>query len=76
MNQTEKKELKKGISLNHIIITALAIVASTILAMYAVITAPVSPFPGVSGLYLAAAIYVPLSLWLGMWGCLTGYFSC
>jgi hypothetical protein len=31
---------------------------------------------GVSGLYIAAAVYVPLALWFGVWGCLAGYFSC
>ncbi len=60
--------------LTFIVATAL----STILAIWAVIAVPIgsSPVPGVSGLYIAAAIYVPLALWFGMWGCLAGYFSC
>ncbi len=51
---------------------------STILAIWAVVAVPVgnSFVPGVSGLYLAAAIYVPLALWFGVWGCLAGYVSC
>ncbi len=47
----------------------------TVLAIWAVISAPVS-VPGVSGLYIAAAVYVPLALWFGMWGCIAGYLSC
>jgi hypothetical protein len=53
-----------------------ATAVSTILAIWAVVSAPVAPVPGVSGLYIAAAIYVPLALWFGVWGCLAGYFSC
>jgi hypothetical protein len=53
-----------------------ATVVSTVLAIWAVVSAPVAPVPGVSGLYIAAAIYVPLALWFGIWGCLAGYFSC
>jgi len=70
------EEVKPGVTWRHLVVTALATGVATILALYAVIAAPVPPFPGVSGLYLAAAIYVPLSLWLGIWGCLAGYFSC
>jgi hypothetical protein len=31
---------------------------------------------GVSGLYIAAAVYVPLALWFGVWGSIAGYLSC
>jgi hypothetical protein len=54
----------------------IATAISTVLSIWAVVTAPVAPVPGVSGLYIAAAIYVPLALWFGVWGCLAGYFSC
>jgi hypothetical protein len=47
---------------------------STVLAIYAVVLGP--SFLGVSGLYIAAAVYVPLALWFGLWGCLAGYVSC
>jgi len=70
------EEVRVGVTWRHLVATALATGVSAILAIYAVIAAPVAPFPGVSALYLAAAIYVPLSLWLGMWGCFAGYFSC
>jgi hypothetical protein len=73
---SEMEEIKPGVTWRHLVACALATGVSTILAMYAVILAPVGAFPGVSGLYLAAAIYVPLSLWLGLWGCIAGYFSC
>ncbi|MHA1384621.1 MAG: hypothetical protein ACTSR3_12780 [Candidatus Helarchaeota archaeon] len=59
----------------HIVITLIASMIATLLAIYAVILSPIAPFPGVSGLYLAAAVYVPLSLWLGIWGCIVGYVS-
>jgi len=71
----EMEEVKPGVTWEHLVVTALATGAAALLAIYTVIGAPVAPFPGVSGLYLAAAIYVPLSLWLGLWGCITGYFS-
>ncbi|MHA1377029.1 MAG: hypothetical protein ACTSRG_01480 [Candidatus Helarchaeota archaeon] len=64
-----------GFNWKHIVITILAVFVATILAIYAVIISPVAPFPGVSGLYLSAAVYVPLSLWLGIWGCIVGYIS-
>jgi len=50
------------------------------LAIWAVVAAPVDSaagaVTGVSGLYLAAAVFVPLALWFGVWGCLAGYLSC
>ena len=73
---SEMEEVKIGVTWRHLVVTAIATGVATLLAIYAVIVAPVAPFPGVSGLYIAAAIYVPLSLWLGIWGCLAGYFSC
>ncbi|MFX1317300.1 MAG: hypothetical protein ACFE9T_15665 [Promethearchaeota archaeon] len=73
---SDMEEVKIGVTWRHIVVTALATGVSFVLAYYAVIAAPVGVFPGVSGLYLAVAIYVPLSLWLGLWGCFAGYFSC
>ncbi len=72
----EMEEVKPGVTWRHIVAFALATGVSTVLAIFAVIVAPVAPFPGVSGLYLAAAVYVPLSLWLGIWGVLAAYISC
>ncbi|MFX1350462.1 MAG: hypothetical protein ACFE92_17465 [Promethearchaeota archaeon] len=73
---SEMEEVKIGVTWRHLVVTAIATGVAALLAIYAVIAAPVAPFPGVSGLYIAAAIYVPLSLWLGIWGCIAGYFSC
>jgi hypothetical protein len=39
-----------------------ATVVTTVLAIWAVVSASVAPVPGVSGLYIVAAIYVPLAL--------------
>ncbi len=55
---------------------AVATAVSTVLAIWAVVTAPVGAAAGVSGLYISAAVYVPLALWFGVWGCFAGYFSC
>ncbi|MBD3256676.1 MAG: hypothetical protein GF383_16400 [Candidatus Lokiarchaeota archaeon] len=73
---SEMEEVRVGVTWRHLVACALATGISTILAIFAVIAAPVAPFPGVSGLYLAAAIYVPLSLWLGIWGVIAAYISC
>jgi len=57
-----------------------ATIICTVLAIYAVVAAPVDSAAGaatgVSGLYLAAAVYVPLALWFGLWGVFAGYLSC
>jgi integral membrane sensor domain MASE1 len=64
------------ISWRQPVVFVVATAVCTVLAIWAVVSAPVAPVPGVSGLYIAAAIYVPLALWFGVWGCLAGYFSC
>jgi hypothetical protein len=62
------------------VVFAVATLVCTLLAIWAVVAAPVGSdagaVTGVSGLYLAAAVYVPLALWFGVWGCLAGYLSC
>ncbi|MCW3995194.1 MAG: hypothetical protein NWE98_03470 [Candidatus Bathyarchaeota archaeon] len=70
--------LEKRLTWREPAVFVAATALSTILAIWAVVTVPVesSPVPVVSGLYIAAAIYVPLALWFGIWGCLAGYFSC
>lgn len=65
-----------GFSWRQPTICAVATVMCTVLAIWAVVVAPVAPAPGVSGLYIAAAVYVPLALWFGVWGCIAGYLSC
>jgi hypothetical protein len=80
-SMTEHAELpssRKGITWRQPLVFAVSTAVSTVLAIWAVVAAPAgqSPVPGVSGLYIAAAVYVPLALWFGVWGCLAGYFSC
>jgi hypothetical protein len=69
-----------GITWRQPVVFAVASVICTVLAIWAVVTAPVgsdgATVPGVSGLYISAAVYVPLALWFGVWGCLAGYVSC
>jgi hypothetical protein len=73
MSETQPAE---GISWRQPIVFALATLVCTVLAIWAVVLAPVGSAAGVSGLYIAAAVYVPLALWFGVWGCAAGYLSC
>lgn len=68
--------LFRGISWHQPVVCITATAVCTVLAIWAVVSAPVAPAPGVSGLYIAAAVYVPLALWFGVWGCIAGYLSC
>jgi hypothetical protein len=60
----------------QLIVCITTTILCTVLAIWAVIEAPVEPAPGVSGLYVAAAVFVPLALWFGIWGVVAGYLSC
>jgi hypothetical protein len=75
-----KSPLSTGISWRQPVVFAVATLLCTVLAICAVVSAPIESstgaVTGVSGLYLAAAVYVPLALWFGIWGCLAGYASC
>ena len=72
--------LFRGVTWRQPLVFIVATIVCTVLAIYAVVAAPVDSTAGaatgVSGLYLAAAVYVPLALWFGIWGCLAGYASC
>lgn len=77
MQTTSLAPAKDGITWRQPLVFSVATVVCTILAYWAVVEAPTtSPVSGVSGLYIAAAVYVPLALWFGVWGCLAGYLSC
>ncbi len=65
-----------GLTWRQPVVFIASTIICTLLAIYAVVVAPVGAAVGVSGLYLAAAVYVPVALWFGMWGCLAGYLSC
>jgi len=67
---------KPPITWLHLVTFAIVTGICTVLAIFAVISAPVPPAPGVSGLYIAAAVYVPVALWFGLWGAMAGYVSC
>jgi hypothetical protein len=73
-------EFIRRISWRQPVVFVVATAVCTLLAIYAAVLAPVESatgaVTGVSGLYLAAAVYVPLALWFGVWGCLAGYLSC
>lgn len=60
----------------HIVSFAFATAVSYVLGVLSSLIFPVLGAPGVSALYVAAAVYVPLGIWMGMWGALAGYFSC
>ncbi len=78
MIESIETPLRRGITWRQPVVFAVSTAVSTVLAIWAVVAAPTgqSPVPGVSGLYIAAAVYVPLALWFGVWGSLAGYFSC
>jgi hypothetical protein len=65
----------KGITWRQPTVFVAATLICTVLAIWAVVSAPVGSVAGVSGLYIAAAVYVPLALWFGVWGCFAGYLS-
>jgi hypothetical protein len=69
-------ETKNGVTWRNPAVCVIATIICTFLAIWAVVEAPVAPAPGVSGLYIAAAVFVPLALWFGLWGVLAGYLSC
>ncbi len=60
----------------HLVSFALATAISYVLGVVSALIFPVLGAPGVSALYVSAAIYVPLAIWMGTWGCLAGYVSC
>ncbi|MCW4018733.1 MAG: hypothetical protein NWF00_08690 [Candidatus Bathyarchaeota archaeon] len=76
MSKTTLPASIRGVTWRQPVVCAAATVVCTFLAIWAVVSAPVSPVPGVSGLYIAAAVYVPLALWFGVWGSIAGYLSC
>ena len=65
-----------GVTWRQPVVCVIATIVCIVLAIWAVIEAPVPPAPGVSGLYVAAAVFVPLALWFGLWGVLAGYLGC
>ncbi|MGE5556309.1 MAG: hypothetical protein ACM3UY_08645 [Methanocella sp.] len=75
-----KSTKARGITWRQPLVFVVATIVCTVLAIYAVVSAPVDSAAGaatgVSGLYLAAAVYVPLALWFGLWGVMAGYVSC
>ncbi len=77
MTKTRRSE---GITWRQPVVFIVSTIVCTILAIWAVVAAPVESAAGaatgVSGLYIAAAVYVPVALWFGVWGCFAGYLSC
>ena len=71
-----KAQIKRKITWMHIVTFVFATAVAYVLAVVSSLIFPVLGAPGVSALYVAAAIYVPLGVWMGMWGALAGYFSC
>ena len=67
---------RRKVTWMHIVTFAFATAIAYVLAVISSLIFPVLGAPGVSALYVAAAIYVPLGIWMGLWGCLAGYLSC
>jgi len=74
--KTSKAVPSRPITWMHLVSFALATAISYVLGVVSALIFPVLGAPGVSALYVSAAIYVPLAIWMGMWGCLAGYVSC
>jgi uncharacterized membrane protein len=75
--KTTAKKHARNLTWRQPLVCAITTIICTALAIWAVVDAPVSSqVPGVSGLYIAAAVYVPVALWFGVWGCVAGYLSC
>ena len=73
---TSKKSVKRKVTWLQIVTFAFATSISYVIGVVSSLIFPVLGAPGVSALYVAAAIYVPLGVWMGLWGALAGYFSC
>lgn len=73
---TGQAKVKRRVTWAHIVSFALATAVAYVLAVLSSLIFPVLGAPGVSALYVAAAVYVPLGVWMGVWGALAGYFSC
>jgi hypothetical protein len=67
---------RRGITWMHIVTFAFATAISYVLAVVSSLIFPVLGAPGVFALYVASATYVPLGIWMGLWGCLAGYMGC
>lgn len=73
---TTPGKTKRRVTWAHIVTFILATAIAYVLAVLSYLIFPVLGAPGVSALYVAASIYVPLGVWMGGWGALAGYFSC
>ena len=75
MYDTSERKHGKRVTWRQPLVCAVTTAVCTVLAIWAVVSVS-SPALGVSGLYIAAAVYVPVALWFGVWGCVAGYLSC
>ncbi|AKG38650.1 MAG: hypothetical protein ACP5II_02440 [Infirmifilum sp.] len=73
---TQGKAFKRGVTWAHIVTFILATAMAYVLAVLSSLIFPVLGAPGVSALYVASSVYVPLGIWMGGWGALAGYLSC
>ncbi|MBD3407995.1 MAG: hypothetical protein GF411_17880 [Candidatus Lokiarchaeota archaeon] len=67
--------MKDNMILLRGIIALIFTAVATVVAISAVVSLP-SNMAGISYLYIAAAIYVPLAYWMRGWGVVVGYVSC
>jgi hypothetical protein len=58
----------------YLIILVLASILNALLSRFAVLAWEIAP--GVSALYFAVAIMIPLALWFGAWGVIAAYIGC
>lgn len=75
-NVTGGKPVRRKVTWAYMVTFILATAIAYVLAVLSSLIFPVLGAPGVSALYVATAVYVPLGIWMGGWGALAGYLSC
>ncbi|WP_135606213.1 hypothetical protein [Methanococcoides sp. NM1] len=69
-------EFKKASLSTYLSIFLILVLINTLLSRFAIVNSPISPAPGVSGIYFAVAFTIAFGLWYGMWGAISAYFGC
>ncbi|WP_305064728.1 hypothetical protein [Methanococcoides sp.] len=69
-------ESKKNSLSTYLSIFLILVLINTLLSRFAIVNSPISPAPGVSGIYFAVAFMIAFGLWYGMWGALSAYLGC
>lgn len=69
------REVKRGVSPMHLVITGITAGVCGVLAMFAIILVPIPGLPAASGFWIPAGFYFVFTLWFGLWGALGGHIA-